>query len=52
MTDVTSARMDEIFEKVKNWGRWGKDDQAGALNLITNDVRKRAMASVRHGRAV
>ncbi len=48
----TKARMDEIFEQVKNWGRWGKDDQAGALNLITDDVRKRAAASVRHGRAV
>ncbi len=48
----TKARMDEIFEQVKNWGRWGKDDQAGALNLITDDVRKRAAACVRHGRAV
>lgn len=48
----TRARMDAIFEQVKNWGRWGKDDQAGALNLITNDVRKAAAACVRHGRAV
>ena len=48
----TKARMDEIFEQVKNWGRWGKEDQAGALNLIDDDVRKRAAACVRHGRAV
>jgi len=48
----TKARIFEIFEKTKNWGRWGKDDQAGALNLITDAVRKRAIASVRHGRAV
>ncbi len=46
------ARMDEIFEQVKNWGRWGAADEAGALNLITDDVRKRAAACVRHGRAV
>lgn len=48
----TKARLDAIFEQVKNWGRWGKDDQAGALNLITQDVRRRAVASVRHGRSV
>jgi kynurenine formamidase len=44
--------MDEIFESVKNWGRWGADDQAGALNLITDEVRQAAAACVRHGRAV
>jgi len=49
---TSKARMEEIFEQVKNWGRWGKDDQAGALNLITDAVRKRAAACVRHGRAV
>lgn len=48
----TRARMDEIFEQVKNWGRWGKDDQAGALNLITDEVRKQAAACIRHGRSV
>lgn len=46
------ARMDEIFESVKNWGRWGNDDEAGALNLITEDVRRAAAACVRHGRIV
>ncbi|MDG2026060.1 MAG: cyclase family protein [Acidimicrobiales bacterium] len=55
MTDLPlpdSARMYEIFESVKNWGRWGEDDEAGALNLITDDVRRGAAAAVRHGRAV
>lgn len=46
------ARMDEIFESVKDWGRWGAEDEAGALNLITDAVRRRAAAAVRHGRAV
>jgi kynurenine formamidase len=44
--------MDEIFESAKNWGRWGPDDQAGALNLIDDEVRRGAAAAVRHGRAV
>lgn len=48
----SKARMEEIFESVKNWGRWGADDEAGALNLITEEVRRGAAAAVRHGRAV
>ena len=48
----TKERMEEIFESVKNWGRWGDDDEAGALNLITDEVRRGGAAAVRHGRAV
>ena len=29
--------MEAVFEGVKNWGRWGQDDQRGALNLITEE---------------
>jgi len=28
---VTLAEFDEIFEAVKNWGRWGPDDNRGTL---------------------
>ncbi len=49
---VTSARMEEIFEKVKSWGRWGSDDEAGALNLLTPERRRAAAALVRSGEAV
>lgn len=35
-----------------NWGRWGEDDQLGTLNLVTDEVRARAAAEVRHGRHV
>jgi kynurenine formamidase len=52
MSDITSARMDEIFEKVKNWGRWGAEDQAGALNLITASKRAAAAKLVRSGEIV
>ena len=31
---------DQMFNQVKNWGRWGKDDQLGAANLITEAKRK------------
>jgi len=48
----TTERMNEIFESVKNWGRWGDDDEAGALNLITEEVRRGAAACIRHGRAI
>jgi kynurenine formamidase len=49
---VSEARMREIFESVKSWGRWGKDDQAGALNLITPAKRRAAAALVRSGEVV
>lgn len=55
MTDwpiPTKARMDEIFESVKSWGRWGQDDEAGALNLISDAVRCGGAAAVRQGRAI
>jgi kynurenine formamidase len=51
-TAVPAERMREIFESVKSWGRWGPDDQAGALNLLTPQTRLAAAAGVRHGLAV
>jgi kynurenine formamidase len=43
------AEFDEMFNQVKNWGRWGKDDQLGAANLITDAKRKEALASAKAG---
>ncbi len=40
---------DRMFNEVKNWGRWGKDDQLGAANLITPETRKRALALAKNG---
>jgi len=40
-----------VAAKVNNWGRWGPDDQIGTLNLITDDVRRKAAACVRTGKA-
>ncbi|HBL17469.1 MAG TPA: hypothetical protein DD417_12195 [Elusimicrobia bacterium] len=36
----------------RNWGRWGKDDQVGALNLVTPARRAAAARLVRSGRSV
>lgn len=33
-----------------NWGRWGADDERGALNLLSPEVIKAAAASVRTGK--
>ena len=35
-----------------NWGRWGKDDQLGAINLITPAKRAAAARLVKTGRSV
>jgi kynurenine formamidase len=34
-----------------NWGRWGADDERGALNLVDDEVRLRAAQRVRTGKA-
>ena len=34
---VTLANFDAMFEAVKNWGRWGPDDERGTLNYLTPD---------------
>ena len=48
----TPERMREVFESVKSWGRWGLDDEMGALNLITADKRRQAAAAVVSGTTV
>jgi kynurenine formamidase len=40
----------ELAAKVRNWGRWGPDDQIGTLNLITDDVVRGAASLVQDGR--
>ncbi len=46
---VSVEQFDAWMEEVSNWGRWGKDDQLGTLNLITAEKRKAAAALVREG---
>jgi kynurenine formamidase len=47
-----AAEFDELFQRVKNWGRWGTDDQLGSANLITPAKRKQAIALARTGTSV
>ena len=49
---VTAAQLDGWFESISNWGRWGDDDQRGALNLITDAKRAEAASLVREGAIV
>src|SRR5438034_4369086 len=37
---VTKADYERWKTELSNWGRWGRDDQMGALNLITPAKRK------------
>jgi kynurenine formamidase len=49
---LSQAAFDALFEQLKNWGRWGPDDQRGALNLITNQARLRGAALISEGFAI
>jgi kynurenine formamidase len=44
-----AEEFDTLFHQVKNWGRWGKDDQLGAANLITEAKRKQALDLPKRG---
>src|SRR5882672_4346425 len=47
-----AAEFDTMFQQIKNWGRWGPDDQLGSVNLITGAKRKQALALARTGETV
>ncbi|MGH2609692.1 MAG: hypothetical protein ACRDHF_11490, partial [Tepidiformaceae bacterium] len=56
MTQATQPRpatIDEwraVGDRVRNWGRWGADDQLGTLNFITAGKLKQAASLVRQGK--
>ena len=47
--DVSAADFKALFEAVSNWGRWGEDDERGALNYLTPDRVAAAARLVRSG---
>jgi kynurenine formamidase len=49
---MSDAELKALFEQVSNWGRWGKDDERGALNHIGRAEVVRAAGLVRDGRTV
>jgi kynurenine formamidase len=46
---VTKATVDGWMVQLSNWGRWGKDDQKGTINLLTPARRKQALAAAHDG---
>lgn len=42
----------ELARRVRNWGRWGADDERGTVNLVTADVVRRGVDAVRCGQRV
>ncbi len=45
----TDADLDALFERSKNWNRWGPGDERGTLNLLTSERVAAAAASVTEG---
>ena len=50
--NLTKEDIDRWMKELSNWGRWGKDDQAGTVNLITNAKRKQAASLIKEGISV
>ena len=49
---VSAEQYQRWKTELSNWGRWGKDDEIGALNLITPAKRRQAAALVKEGVSV
>ena len=46
---VSQQQYERWQEELSNWGRWGPDDELGALNLITAEKRREAASLVKSG---
>ena len=44
------ADFEKLAAKVRNWGRWGDEDQLGTLNFITPTKVREAAGLVRTGK--
>lgn len=49
---TTKEELERWMKELSNWGRWGKDDQIGAPNLITAAKRKQALALIKTAETV
>lgn len=50
--DLSSDDIERWMTELSNWGKWGADDQAGTINLITPANRRAAAALVHDGTSV
>ncbi len=48
-TGQTVEEFDRLFEKLKNWGRWGDDDELGTLNFLSDTGVAQAVKLVKRG---
>src|SRR5260370_5573018 len=46
---VSETQFEAWQTELSNWGRWGKDDELGTLNLITPAKRRAALVLVKEG---
>jgi len=42
----TKAEVLAYLKEDRNWGRWGEDDQVGAVNMVTPEKRLAAAATL------
>src|SRR5512145_2175588 len=49
---VSEAEYERWKKELSNWGRWGKNDEIGTLNLITPAKRRQAATLVKEGFSV
>ena len=49
---MSDAELEALLERISNWGRWGKEDQRGALNYIDDSKRAAAARMVESGHTV
>jgi len=51
-TQVSADEFRQLFDRASSWGRWGADDERGALNYLTPELVAAAAGLVRDGRTV
>ena len=51
-TEFSWDEFQHLLHQQNNWGRWGNDDQVGALNLVTPEKRREALSLVRSGQSI
>jgi kynurenine formamidase len=49
---ISITEFDQLFESLKNWGRWGSSDEKGTLNYLTPEKVRAAASLVKTGRSV
>jgi len=51
-SQISLGDFDQLFESLKNWGRWGPNDGKGTLNYITTDKVRAAATLVKSGHSI